>query len=104
MNRAGYSVVLYLICCIYGRLASRKNPHSFNSPFHPERSNISRKLLVEESVDVAVLGFLIFIPIARMAPRDVAAEDRPHRGCVVSSIFHLVHELRASFRARESRA
>jgi len=60
MNRAGYSVVLYLICCIYGRLASRKNPHSFNSPFHPERSNISRKLLVEESVDVAGLGFLIF--------------------------------------------
>ena len=29
MNRARYSAVLYLVCCIYGQLAPRKKPHSF---------------------------------------------------------------------------
>ena len=55
MNRARHSAALYLICFIYGRLAPRKNPHPPHSVLRRRESNISRKLVEEESVDAAVL-------------------------------------------------
>jgi len=47
----GYSAVLYLICCIYGRPASR----SFTSPSHPLRR---RREVILTTERVGVLFFV----------------------------------------------